>query len=50
MDFLNLRLGSQVQIKAANPVYNQTGLNDLFNRGENIITLIASKYIRKEIE
>ena len=50
MDSLNLRLGSQVQIKAANPVCNQTGLNDLFNRGEDIIAQIASKYIGKKIE
>jgi hypothetical protein len=50
MDSLNLRLGSQARIKAANPICNQIGLNNLFNRGEDIIARIAGKYIGKEIE
>ena len=50
MDSLNLRLGSQVRIKAANPVCNQIGLNNLFNQGEDIIARIDGKYIGKEIE
>ena len=50
MDSLNLRLGSQAQIKAANLVCNQIELNDLFNWGEDIIARIASQYIGKEIE
>jgi hypothetical protein len=42
--------GSQARIGAANPVYNQTGFNDLFDRAEDIIAQIASKYIWKGIE
>jgi hypothetical protein len=50
MDSLNLKPGSQVRIKVTNLVYNQTGLNDLFNLAKNIIAQIASKYIWKGIE
>ena len=50
MDSLNLKPGSYTRIGAANPVYNQTGPNDLFNRAKDIITQIANKYIQKGIE